>query len=120
MKNTSSSPNELSITVPISLPSAGRMEEIYREACLATAVKRAAWLDFAEAAEYLRLSPRTFMRRRKTWGLPIAELSPGLKIVFRADLDALALSKLVKGRSRNVIEFPSIVAHEELKKGAAA
>ena len=111
---------EISLTVPVSIPSRERMEEIYREECARVAQERAKWFDFAGAAAYLKMSLRTFERRKKSWGLPIAELSPGLKIVYRADLDALALSKLVKSTRAQIIEFPSVAAHEELLKRGAA
>jgi hypothetical protein len=111
---------ELTLQVPVAIPSAERMEEIYREACREVIEKRATWFDFKGAADYLRISLRTFERRKAGWGLPIAELSSGIKIVFRADLDALALAHLVKGRARNLIAFPSVDLQQELaKKGAA-
>lgn len=119
-KNMPPKSNEILISVPVAIPSAERMEEIFREECARKVAERETWFDFAGAAQYLKLSLRTFQRRKKAWGLPVAELSPGLKIVYRADLDALAMSKLVKGRSHNVIEFPSLTANAGLQKGAAA
>ena len=107
------------VSVPIPVPSEERIEEIFREECARAAKDRATWFDFKSAAEYLHISLRTFERRKKKWGLPVAELSNGLKVVYRADLDALALHHLVE-RQGKVLEFPSVIARDELiKRGAA-
>jgi hypothetical protein len=111
---------ELKLTVPLSVPTPERMEEIFREECAKAAAALTTWFDFKGAANYLGgMSLRTFERRKKAWGLPISELSAGLKIVYRADLDALALNNLVNVKAKNVIAFPSVAASELLKKGAA-
>lgn len=68
---------QLSISVPVSVPTPERMEEIYREVCAEVAMARATWFDFAGAAEYLQMSLRTFERRKAAWGLPVCELSAG-------------------------------------------
>jgi hypothetical protein len=103
----------MNVTLPIELPGADEIREMCRE--LLKAELEPVWFDFAGAAAYLKVSLRTFMRRKKKWGLPVAELSPGLKIVYRRDLDALALSHLVKGRARTLIEFPSVAENEKLR-----
>jgi hypothetical protein len=99
------------------------MEEIFREECARVAAQRVTWLDFKEAAAYLAgMSLRTFERRKAEWGLPVSELSARLKMVYRADLDALGLTRLVKGArplcakcgEQVVIEFPSVAAMERL------
>jgi hypothetical protein len=104
------------VSVPIPVPSQERLEEIFREECARVAKERATWFDFKSAAEYLRISLRTFERRKKKWGLPVSEFSSGLKIVYRADLDALALNHLVEGRNK-VVHFPSVAARDELRPG---
>ena len=112
------------VSVPVPVPTQERLEEIFREECARVAKERATWFDFKGAAEYLRISLRTFERRKKKWGLPVSEFSNGLKIVYRADLDALALNHLVEGRSK-LVHFPSVTARDELqispteKRGAA-
>ena len=106
------------VSVPIPVPSHERLEEIFREECARVAKERATWLDFKGAAEYLRISLRTFERRKRKWGLPVSEFSSGLKIVYRADLDALAFNHLVEGRSK-VVRFPSVAARDELRTGPA-
>lgn len=121
----------VSINLPIGVPTPERMEEIYREECARIAALRATWCTFDEAADYLRMSPRTFERRKVAWGIPVMELNGSespLKVVYRHDLDAFALSKIVKGArplcakcgEQQVIEFPSVAAHEELLKRGAA
>lgn len=121
-------PNELSVTVPVTLPSPERMEEIFREECAKVAAERATWLGLAEAAQYLAgMSLRTFERRKGEWGIPQSELSSGLKMIYRADLDALGISRLVKGSrplcakcgEQVVIDFPSVAALEQLQRRTA-
>ena len=107
------------VSVPIPVPSQERLEEIFREECARVAKERATWFDFKSAAEYLQMSLRTFERRKSKWGLPVSQFSSGLKIVYRADLDALALHHLVEAK-RKVLEFPSLVARDELVKRGAA
>jgi hypothetical protein len=114
--------SELTLQVPVVVPSLARMEQIYREVCANAAVLRRKWLRFDEAAKYLGISLRTFERKKDSkWGLPVFELDgPGAKVVSVADLDALVVSKLVRSERRAIIDFPSIADHEALlKKGAA-
>ena len=106
------------INVPIPVPSQDRLEEIFREECARVAKEHATWFDFRGAAEYLRISLRTFERRKKKWGLPVSEFSNGLKIVYRADLDALAFNHLVESRNK-VVHFPSVAARDDLRTGSA-
>lgn len=113
----------LTIPVPVSIPSAERMEEIYREECAKAIAARRKWLRFDEAAEYLGISLRTFERKKDAkWGLPTFPLDgdDSVKVVAVADLDALVLGKFVRSSLPSIIEFPSAKQHEELlKKGAA-
>ena len=97
----------LSLTVPIELPSAERMEELYREAAAAAVAQRDTWLSLDEAAEYLWMSRRSLDRKRVKWGLPVGELD-GVKIVMRADLDAVAKAHLCTPGGRSpILPFPS-------------
>ena len=88
------------------IPDAATRERIFREACVAVARERDAWLNYDEAAAYIRRSKRELYRIIKATGLPVNQLT---KTVLRADLDALLLAHVTRGQA-TVINFPSTSA----------
>src|SRR5688500_7571074 len=107
----------LTLNVPLELPSAERLEELVREAARDVAREQGQWLDFEEAAAYLKISIRTFRRYREAGGLlsglPACEVSSTTRLFWRGDLDAIIAARLVS-HGPKVIDFPSL----ELQKAA--
>jgi hypothetical protein len=110
--------NATTISIPLELPSVERMEELYREALTAAAKARVNWLDSSEAAQYVGWGRSTFFRRRREFGLPVSEIN-GTKMYYRPDLDALLLSHMSAPEGAKVIEFPSIMKRDDLRKEQA-
>jgi hypothetical protein len=96
------SPATFTVSVPVTVPD---FAAIVREAALEAARELNQWLTFKDAAAYLRVSFRTFERKKKELGLPVVEID-GVKRILRADLDAALLAHL-KTPANPIIHFPS-------------
>jgi len=106
----STTPATVTVSVPIALPCAERIEEIIREEARAVAERQLAWLTFDQAAAHMGISPRTFERKKKELGLPVSIID-GVKRVARADVDALMRAHL-HVPTATVIAFPSVLQRD--------
>ncbi|MEQ1861860.1 MAG: helix-turn-helix domain-containing protein [Chthoniobacteraceae bacterium] len=110
--------NGLTLQVPLELPSSEEVRAIIREAAMDCAAKQLAWLTFAEAARHLGVCRKTFERKRRKLGIPVAQID-GIQLVARADLDAILLAHL-SAPGATVIRFPSVELRDaQAMKGAA-
>jgi predicted DNA-binding protein (UPF0251 family) len=110
--------NALTLNVPLEVPTAEELRAIYREECAKVAVEQAKWLTFGEAALRMRVCKKTFERKRKKFGIPVAEVD-GIQLVLADDVDRLLYSNLsVPGGT--VIKFPSVEQRDALLKTTAA